>query len=176
VVPQSGANVALKVFRSGPAFAVAGVREVTALRSLATVDDAYCVRMLTQFKLREHVVVVFEAMETDLRKLCRAAARRPPGRRGLPLERVRGYGAQLFCALRHTHHRGVVHADVKPDNLLVGGGSQCLALRLCDFGSAVVLRAMHGTTYEVSTYLVRAPHGLCVRGGGRQRGHERLVA
>jgi eukaryotic-like serine/threonine-protein kinase len=44
-------------------------------------------------------------------------------------------GADLCEALDHAHGRGVVHRDVKPQNVLVGGGGEPRA-KLMDFGVA----------------------------------------
>jgi hypothetical protein len=44
---------------------------------------------------------------------------------------------QLACALHHVHSRGLVHLDVKPDNVLVTNSG---ILRLADFGQARLLQ------------------------------------
>lgn len=39
---------------------------------------------------------------------------------GLKLTAVRAYAKQLFIALKHLKNCGVLHCDIKPDNMLVG--------------------------------------------------------
>lgn len=39
---------------------------------------------------------------------------------GLKLTAVRAYAKQLFIALKHLRNCGVLHCDIKPDNMLVG--------------------------------------------------------
>ncbi|KAJ4825706.1 hypothetical protein Tsubulata_001202 [Turnera subulata] len=51
--------------------------------------------------------------------------------------------AQLASAIAHCHSYGVVHRDVKPDNVLLDGRN---AVRLADFGSAEVLVPAAGET------------------------------
>jgi serine/threonine-protein kinase len=43
---------------------------------------------------------------------------------------------QLALALHHAHHRGVIHRDLKPDNILVCAGTDGDEIRMLDFGSA----------------------------------------
>lgn len=38
---------------------------------------------------------------------------------GLKLTAVRAYAKQLFIALKHLKNCGVLHCDIKPDNMLV---------------------------------------------------------
>lgn len=59
------------------------------------------------------------------------------GRR-LALRTALDWSQQLLEALAHAHQAGVIHCDVKPDNLLVFPGPR---LRLTDFGIAKLARA-----------------------------------
>jgi ABC-type transport system substrate-binding protein len=57
-------------------------------------------------------------------------------RGGLHLGEVLEIGAQAAEALDYSHSRGVVHRDIKPDNLMVSLESDPMRVRLMDFGLA----------------------------------------
>ena len=57
----------------------------------------------------------------------------------LPLAEAVGIATQLAAALAYTHARGVLHLDIKPENILVVAGSDPTAVKLADFGLAGIL-------------------------------------
>lgn len=69
---------------------------------------------------------------------------------GVGLAATRRYTAQLCAALAFVRHAGLVHADVKPDNVLVSESRA--AVKLCDFGSAFDVRSCSVTPYLCSRY------------------------
>lgn len=72
---------------------------------------------------------------------------------GLPLDKARRYFVQLVKGLRHCHHKGVCHGDLKPENALIKNG----VLKLCDFGSASLHRH---TTRAAGSVIYTAPELL----------------
>lgn len=74
-------------------------------------------------------------------------------------------GAELCCALTHAHAQGVIHRDIKPDNVLIRGGARkrtrAVADRamLADFGIAAVTDApnLTATGQVVGTLAYMAP-------------------
>lgn len=70
------------------------------------------------------------------------------GGRQEALARIMDVAIQVAWGLTHAHDRGLVHQDVKPDNILLDGyGSQDLAAKVTDFGLARA-RATAGTRSE----------------------------
>lgn len=51
---------------------------------------------------------------------------------GINIHAVQKYAKQLMAALKHMASRNLVHADIKPDNILVDQGFG--SLKLADFG------------------------------------------
>jgi non-specific serine/threonine protein kinase len=56
---------------------------------------------------------------------------------GVPLERVIDLAVQICDALAAAHEKGIVHRDIKPDNLFVVHGKQA---KILDFGLAKLAR------------------------------------
>jgi serine/threonine-protein kinase PRP4 len=53
---------------------------------------------------------------------------------GINIDAVRRYAKQLFQALRLLKKLGIIHADLKPDNIIVSADNH--NIQVCDFGSA----------------------------------------
>jgi len=68
---------------------------------------------------------------------------------------VRLYQYQLMRGLGFVHGKGIVHIDIKPQNLLLDGGSH--TLKICDFGTARrLVNGKAAVAYACSRYY-RAP-------------------
>lgn len=55
----------------------------------------------------------------------------------LPTDHARDIFVGCIRGLHHLHQHGVVHGDIKPQNLLVGQGG---IVKISDFGAAVMLQ------------------------------------
>ena len=96
----------------------AGMDELVILKKLVGADPddkRHCVRFLSSFKYRNHLCLVFESLHMNLREVLKKFGRNI----GLRLTAVRVYAKQLFIALKHLRNCGVLHCDIKPDNMLV---------------------------------------------------------
>jgi serine/threonine-protein kinase PRP4 len=146
-------EVAIKVIRANETMYKAGQVEKIILRKLAEADPEgkrHCIRLLGSFEYRSHLCLVFEPMDMDLRALTKRYGRGI----GLSLSAVRIYTQQMLVALHHLRNCGVLHADLKPDNLLVN--DRRTVVKLCDFGSAMFAGDNEITPYLVSRFY-RAP-------------------
>jgi serine/threonine-protein kinase PRP4 len=100
----------------------------------------------------------FQAL-TDLAKLVNSMNLREVLKRygkdvGINIKAVRVYAQQLFLSLSLLKKCNILHADIKPDNILVTESKN--TLKLCDLGSASDVAENDITPYLVSRFY-RAP-------------------
>ncbi|KAL7240463.1 hypothetical protein ACSBR2_006170 [Camellia fascicularis] len=153
VGPGDPEEVAIKIIRNNEHMHKAGKEELIILKKLVGADPdnkRHCVRFLSSFKYRNHLCLVFESLHMNLREVLKKFGRNI----GLKLTAVRTYAKQLFIALKHLRNCGVLHSDIKPDNMLVNEAKN--VLKLCDFGNAMFAGKNEITPYLVSRFY-RAP-------------------
>ena len=117
--------VALKVTRRR--FASAALHEVRMhgrLEAAGFGAHPHVTRLVESFVHEGHVGLAFALHGRDLRRSMKDG--------GLPLAKVKHVTRQLLEALAALHEAGVIHADVKPDNILYHAASG--VARLSDLG------------------------------------------
>jgi len=82
----------------------------------------------------------------DLAKLCRNES--------LTLERALNFLQQVCAGLSHAHECGVIHRDIKPQNLLLTANQE--TVKIADFGVARI-EASEGAITRVGTNIYAAP-------------------
>ncbi|KAK6495550.1 negative regulator of the PHO system [Arthrobotrys musiformis] len=73
-------------------------------------------------------------------------------------EQIRKFSYQLFKGLAYIHANNIVHADIKPQNLLVGLDHGNEILKIADFGLASELEKIQKTHPKVLGELVTLPY------------------
>lgn len=142
----------VKVIRNNDMMKKVGMKEMEFLQRAAEHDpkDMYgCIRLLRHFVDREFLCLVFESMACDLREVVKKY-----GRHGLSIQAVQVYANKLMMALFHLKKIGLIHADIKLDNILVNEAKT--TVKLADFGSASELHDNPITPYLVTGWY-RAP-------------------
>ena len=147
--------VAVKMIRSNETMAKAAMNEIRFLHQLR--DSRGIIPLLLPTTVnpvehRGHVMLVFPFSEYNMRDVLQKFGKGV----GLSLPAVRSYFGQLLAALTHLKKHGIIHADLKPDNVLVSGDFS--TVHLADFGSAFEATAPENqpTPYLVSRFY-RAP-------------------
>ncbi|KZT11177.1 kinase-like protein [Laetiporus sulphureus 93-53] len=150
---EVGKEVAIKIVRCQESMYKAGLKEVQILNKLKQADPddkKHIVRLERTFEHRGHLCLVFESMSMNLRDVVKRFGKDV----GLNIKAVRAYAHQLFLALSLLRKCNIMHADIKPDNILVN--DQKTLLKLCDLGSASDASENEITPYLVSRFY-RAP-------------------
>ncbi|KAK7869694.1 hypothetical protein R5R35_011766 [Gryllus longicercus] len=150
---RNGMDVAVKIIRNNEVMHKTGLKELEVLRRLndADPDDKFhCLRLFRHFFHKNHLCMVFEPLSMNLREVLKKYGKAV----GLHVKAVRSYTQQLFLALKLLKKANILHADIKPDNILVNESK--LVLKLCDFGSASHVAENEITPYLVSRFY-RAP-------------------
>mmetsp|Transcript_6453 Transcript_6453/g.12140 ORF Transcript_6453/g.12140 Transcript_6453/m.12140 type:complete len:594 (-) Transcript_6453:140-1921(-) len=152
----------IKVIRNNEYMKKKSLEEMQKLVLLTSKDPEgkrNCVRLFSHFEQRGHLCMVFEPMLMNLREYISKRGGRP-----LEITDVRSMGFQLLRALSLCKRCGLIHADLKPDNLLIGMDRK--TVKLSDFGSSLhrqeVVRTNNGVpvTSLIGSMGYRAPEIL----------------
>jgi serine/threonine-protein kinase PRP4 len=130
-----------------------GKKEVKILRRLNESDPlgkCFCMKLEDSFEEHGHLCLVFEALDMNLTEVIKMYGHHV----GLHIKAVRSYAFKLFKALSLLKKCNVIHADIKPDNVLVSKDRN--TVKLADFGTAFESQEATLTTQLVSRFY-RAP-------------------
>jgi serine/threonine protein kinase len=111
---------------------------------------AHIVRLLDYFKTEKGYHLVLENMHQNLWQKMHQVEK-------WDTAYVRALMKQLLTAVAHMHDLGVVHCDLKPENVLVDESGQ--TIKIGDLGSSIALGQSYQSSYVVSRYY-RAPELL----------------
>ncbi|KAI4144429.1 MAG: hypothetical protein LQ341_002663 [Variospora aurantia] len=150
---KTGELAAIKIIRNNESMKKAGLKEVEILQKLAHADPEdkkHVIRLKRTFEYKGHLCMVFENLSINLREVLKKFGRDV----GINLKAVRAYAQQMFLGLSLLRKCNVLHADLKPDNVLVNESRNLL--KVCDLGSASDASENEITPYLVSRFY-RAP-------------------
>lgn len=150
---KNGGLVAIKIIRQNETMRKAGMKEIGILEQLHEADPEdkrHVIKFVRYFDHKGHLCMVFENLSMNLREVLKKFGRDV----GLNLRAIRAYAQQIFLGLSLLRKCNILHADLKPDNLLVN--EQRNILKVCDLGSASPASDNEITPYLVSRFY-RAP-------------------
>ncbi|GAP86020.1 putative CMGC DYRK PRP4 protein kinase [Rosellinia necatrix] len=150
--------VAIKMMRNNDALRKGGFTEIAILQKLNDADPEnrkHIVKFERHFEHKGHLCLAFENLSLNLREVLRKFGNNI----GINLSATRAYAHQIFVALAHLRKCSIVHADLKPDNILVNETRNIL--KICDLGTAIDRSDAATAHTEITPYLVsrfyRAP-------------------
>ena len=150
---ESDQDVAIKIVRNNESMRKAGIKEIEILRDISAndpEDKKHVIRLLRSFDHKGHLCMVFENLSMNLREVLKKFGRDI----GINLKAIRAYAQQLFLGLSLLKKCQYLHADLKPDNILVNESRNIL--KVCDLGSASPITENAAAPYLVSRFY-RAP-------------------
>ncbi|KAL3674015.1 Cyclin-dependent kinase 2 [Phytophthora oleae] len=125
------------------------LREISVLREL---EHPNIVRLLDCLQEDGKLFLVFEFMDKDLKRFMEHKLGK------LEPAQTKSFLYQLLKGLAFSHSRGIMHRDLKPQNLLVNNTGE---LKIADFGLARAFSLpIKKYTHEVVTLWYRAPEIL----------------
>lgn len=150
---RTGKPVAIKVVRNNETMRKAGIKEIDILKDIASndpEDKKHVIRLQRSFDHKGHLCMVFENLSMNLREVLKKFGRDV----GINIKAIRAYSQQLFLGLSLLKKCQYIHADLKPDNILVNEARNML--KICDLGSASPITENATAPYLVSRFY-RAP-------------------
>ncbi|KAG0356117.1 hypothetical protein BG005_004985 [Podila minutissima] len=129
-----------------------GCRSLQEVKALERLRAGPNIVTLHHFFLdKKELHMVFELMDGNLYQMIK-------DRTGafLEEERIRSMVFQVLRGLHHMHSNGIMHRDMKPENLLITGD----IVKIADFGLAREIKSKPPYTTYVSTRWYRAPEVL----------------
>ncbi|MEN2499942.1 MAG: Serine/threonine-protein kinase PRP4, variant 2 [Marteilia pararefringens] len=150
---DEGSEVAIKIIRNNDLMYNQGLKELNVLKLLNDADEFQkynIMQLLGNFQFKNHLCIVFPKMNMNLREVLKQYGKDV----GLSIMAVASYAKQLFRALKLLQKCELIHADIKPDNILVCNNN--IKIKLADFGSVLKSHENDFTPYLVSRFY-RAP-------------------
>ncbi len=132
------------------------MKEIEILQKLNEADPEdrkHMIRLERHFEHKGHLCMVFENLSINLREVLKKFGRDV----GINLRAVRAYAQQMFLGLSLMRKCNILHADLKPDNILVSAFNsnaitspltmnRSMNHAICSRSATYVLLPMHRTT------------------------------
>uniref|UniRef100_A0A3P9HU55 Protein kinase domain-containing protein n=1 Tax=Oryzias latipes TaxID=8090 RepID=A0A3P9HU55_ORYLA len=149
---RTNEDVAIKIIKGD--YLEAGPMEFKALKEIKRIkaDKNNLIKCIDKFNYRNRAFIVFEMLDQNLHHFLSKRKFSPLG-----ISEIKVISQQLLVALKALKSIGLVHTDIKLDNImLVDHKSQPFRVKLIDFGLALKLEDLEtGSIFQTMPY--RAP-------------------
>ncbi|XP_073404759.1 homeodomain-interacting protein kinase 4 [Dendrobates tinctorius] len=156
---ETGQLVAIKIIHNDQIRSPVIKNEIKLLSFIkqAALDTAHLVCFFEHFQVIDTFYLVFELLQKNLyeyQKEIRFAA--------IPLRHIRTITAQVLDALSKLKELSIIHADLKPENIVLVDQVRCpFRIKVIDFGSAFILSEIkHVKNPYIQSRFYRAPEIL----------------
>ena len=149
-------EVCLKVIKNTKDFFDQSLDEIKILellRQTGKCHEKFIVEMKTFFYHREHLVIVTELLRQNLFEFGKSIIE-SDSEPYFTLKRLCFMTRQCLLALEFVHGLGLVHSDIKPENILLSSYSRAI-IKIIDFGSSCYLTDRQSSYIQSRSY--RAP-------------------
>lgn len=122
--------VAIKIMRNNDALKKGGFTEIAILQKLNSADPEnkkHIVKFERSFEHKGHLCMAFENLSLNLREVLKKFGNNV----GINLVATKAYAYQIFLSLAHMRKCSIIHADLKPDNILVSLGPSAKSENTC---------------------------------------------
>ncbi|GMG02815.1 protein kinase activity protein [[Candida] boidinii] len=132
-----GSLVSVKLIKNEMQWSFQAVHEVKILKKLNShqnKSNENILRFMEHFHFRGHICIVAELLSVNLYQVIEAT-----DFNGLSLRLVQNFSQQILKGLNFIHHSGIIHCDLKPENIMVqlrNDGSEEFIVKIIDFGSS----------------------------------------
>lgn len=151
---QASRQVALKMTREAQASAAAPHPFAQEAGRLFLLRHPHIVALLDYTILEHRPTLVMEYVPFTLQQRYQPQGTR---QRSLPAADIHRYLQQAASALEYAHSNGVLHCDIKPQNMLLDAHDQ---IKISDFGIAMALPVFSRPQSMGGTRGYRAPEGV----------------
>ncbi|XP_037082345.1 dual specificity tyrosine-phosphorylation-regulated kinase 4-like, partial [Pollicipes pollicipes] len=130
---KTNTQVAIKIIRNKKRFHQQALMEVKILDHLRRrdKDGSYnIIHMLDYFYFRNHLCVTFQLMGLNLFELIKKN-----NYQGVSMSLIRKFASSMIQCLRLLYKEGIIHCDLKPENVLLKSRSSS-SIKIIDFGSS----------------------------------------
>ncbi|KAL9230200.1 hypothetical protein vseg_005585 [Gypsophila vaccaria] len=134
---QTGIDVCLKIIKNDKDFFDQSLDEIKLLKYVNKhdpTDKHHLLRLYDYFYHQEHLFIVCELLRANLYEFQKFNLE-SGGEPYFTMGRIQAIARQCLEALDYLHNLGIIHCDLKPENVLIKSYSRC-EIKVIDLGSS----------------------------------------